>query len=552
MAGMNLPLRSKLLVLTAVLASLLEIIDTSIVNVAVPSMMGNLGTTLDEISWVVTGYIIANAIILPIAGWLSEQIGRKVYYTGCIALFTLSSVACGLAPNLPTLVLFRIIQGLAGGALLPTSQALIYEAFPKEQAGMGSAIYGMSVMVGPTVGPVLGGYLTDHLGWRSIFNINLPVGIIVMVLSWVLVEDLGHVPAKKATAEEVAAGAVPAAKRPLFKPKSQRTPVDSIGLMLLVLSIGCLQFVLERGHAEDWFDSKVISVCTVVGVISLIALIIWELKTEHPILDLRLFKNVNFRSGVLLMAGLGAMLYGLLFMVPVFASTVTGLTATQIGELFIPGALLGALCMPFIGAQLRKRDPRSLIFIGIVLLSFAMFEISRFNSQTSVAAMFQPLLIRGIALSFLFVPINTTVLTQFSGAKIGQAAGLMNLCRQLGGSISIALLSTLFQEYQVQYFSVLSSRITWFDVPAVQAAKIFGSGIHAKMVSVVGMSTMPGISQDTLATVKLLLFRAKREAFVLGYQRALLLAVCAFSLTLIPLYMMKRPAPIKGPLPDAH
>ncbi len=545
-AKMNLSTRSKLLVLTAVLASLLEIIDTSIVNVAVPTMMGNLGSTLDEISWVITGYIIANAIVLPIAGWMSEQIGRKVYYTGCIALFTASSVACGLAPNLPTLVLFRIIQGFAGGALLPTSQALIYEAFPKEHAGMGSAIYGMSVMVGPTVGPVLGGYLTDHLGWRSIFNINLPVGIIVMILSWFLVDDIGVTPEKKV------AGTPPGPRKPLFKPKAQRTPVDSIGLALLVVGIGCLQFVLERGHAEDWFDSKAIIACTVAGVLGLAGLIWWELRTEHPILDLRLFKNTNFRSGVLLMAGLGAMLYGLLFMVPIFSATVSGLTATQIGELFIPGALLGGFCMPFIGMQLRKRDPRMLILIGIVLLSFAMFEISRFDSDTSVLRMFMPLLVRGVALSFLFVPINTTVLTQFSGPKIGQAAGLMNLCRQLGGSISIAVLSTLFQEYQVQYFNILSSRITWFDIPAIQAVTKFTAGMRTKMVDAVGMVGMPGVKPETLSTIKLLLFKAKQQAFVLAYQRSLLLAVFTFSLTLIPLYFMRRPKPITGPLPDAH
>src|SRR3954469_23310193 len=172
------------------MASLLEIIDTSIVNVAIPTMMGNLGSTLDEISWVITGYIIANAIVLPIASWMSEQLGRKFYYTGCIVIFTIASVACGLAPNLPTLVIFRVLQGFAGGALLPTSQAMIYESFPREQAGMASAIYGMSVMVGPTIGPTLGGYLTDNFGWRSIFNINLPLGIVVMLLSWFLVEDV--------------------------------------------------------------------------------------------------------------------------------------------------------------------------------------------------------------------------------------------------------------------------------------------------------------------------------------------------------------------------
>ena len=528
--------RSKLLILTAVMASLLEIIDTSIVNVAVPTMMVNLGSTLDEISWVITGYIIANAIVLPIASWMSQQIGRKVYYTGCILLFTAASIACGLAPNLPVLVLFRVLQGFAGGALLPTSQALIYEAFPKEQAGMASAIYGMSVMIGPTIGPTLGGYLTDNFGWRSIFNINVPIGLAVAVLSWVLVEDVGFVPVAKGT---------PAAAAP----PRVRTPVDGVGLALLISGIGCLQFVLERGHAEDWFDSKAITACLIVGVASIIGLIWWELRVKHPILNLRHFANVSFRSGVLLMSGLGAVLYGLLFLVPVFVSSVLGYTATQTGMLFIPGALMAALFMPFIGAQLRVRDPRTLIMIGIFCLGGAVFMISGFNSLTSSGGMFWALLIRGIGLSFLFVPINATVLSQFAGAEIGEAAGILNLCRQLGGSVSIALLSTFFQQYQAESYQLLSGHVTWFDHAGATAFHQIGNAMHTKMATVTGMSDD---ALSTLSSTKLLMYRVKIQAFVLAYQKTLFNAAAAFFLTLIPLYFLKKPKLTAGPLPDAH
>ncbi len=539
MASQAISTRSKLLVLVAVLASLLEIIDTSIVNVAIPTMMGNLGATLDEISWVVTGYIIANAIILPIASWMSIQFGRKLYYTGCILLFTLSSVACGLAPNLTTLVLFRIIQGFAGGALLPTSQALIYEAFPKEQAGMAGAIFGMSVMIGPTIGPTLGGYLTDNFGWRSIFNINLPIGLIVMILSWILVEDVGYIhnPDTKKNFKEI--------RKSLFKTKESRTPVDSLGLTLLILGIGCIQFVLERGHAEDWFDSKLITVALLVGSASLVGLIIWELKTPHPILELRHFKNPSFRSGVILMSGLGGMLYGLLFLVPVFASTILGMTATQTGELFIPGALAAAFAMPFIGNAMKKTDPRYLILIGIICLDLGMFFISRFNSQSSPSQMFYPLLIRGVAMSFLFVPINTSVLTQFSGAAIGQAAGMLNLCRQLGGSVTIAVLSTLFQNIQIREFSYLSEHITWFDQAANHAYALFAGGIHSQM------QVLHGLGDPSLETIKILYLKTRKEAFVLAYQKSLLMVVVGFALTLIPLYFMKKPK-IDGPIPTEH
>jgi len=535
-----IPLRSKLLILTAVMASLLEIIDTSIVNVAVPTMMGNLGTTLDEISWVITGYIIANAIVLPIAGWMSEQIGRKVYYTSCIVLFTIASVACGVAPNLSVLVIFRVIQGLAGGALLPTSQALIYEAFPVEQAGMASALYGMSVMIGPTVGPTLGGYLTDNFGWRSIFNINIPIGIVVAILSWVLVEDVGFDPAlhgKKA----------PEGQKRLM-PTRNRVPVDGWGLALLVVGIASIQYVLERGHTEDWFDSRSIVICSILGVVCLASLIWWELKIKHPILNLRNFKNSTFRGGVMLMFAMGCMLYGLVFIVPIFVSAIQGLTATQTGELFIPGALASAAMMPFIGKQLRKRDPRILILVGLLGLGAAAVLVGRFDAMTSTEGMFWPLLLRGAAMAYLFVPINTMVLTQFSGAAIGQAAGMLNLMRQIGGSIAIAVLSTVFQQFRDQGYGNLINHTTWFDPQAVAALRGIERSFHGKLPMELG------IGSASREGIKTLYYAAQKQAFVLGYQKVLAVGVTVFLvISLLPLAMMKpQRGGVRGPVPDAH
>ena len=516
-------MRSKLIVLTAVLASLLEIIDTSIVNVAIPSMMGNLGATLDEISWVVTGYIIANAIVLPISSWLSKQFGRKLYYTSCIIIFTAASVACGLSTSLEMLVFFRIIQGLAGGALLPTSQALIFESFPKEKAGLASAIYGMSVMVGPTVGPVLGGFLTDHFGWRMIFNINLPIGIVVAILSFILVEDVGFDPSIKQTKAELKEIR-----------KNQKTPIDVWGLVLLITGIGCLQFVLERGQADEWFDSKLILVGTIMAIVSIIGLIWWELRIKHPILELRHFKNKSFTGGVLLMSGVGVILYGLIFIIPVFVSTVQGLTATQTGALFIPGALLAAFIMPMIGAALRKVDARFLIANGIIILSIAVYKISFFDAYTSVDGMFVPLLFRGAALAFLFVPINTIVLSQFSGNEIGQAAGLLNLCRQVGGSVGIALISTFFQRFQVTSFSVMSSHLTGLDHQAIQFSQQLQSSMHAKMADVVGMGSAVSDS------IKIMLGLARKQAFILGYQKIVRILGFGYLLSLLPLFLLKK------------
>lgn len=284
---------SVLIIFVAVMASLLEIIDTSIVNVALPTMMGSLGATLEDISMVITGYAIANAIVLPLSAWMGERIGRRKYFLGCILAFTASSVACGIAPNLMTLTLFRIVQGFMGGALLPTSQALIYEQFPKEKAGMAGAIFGMSVMIGPTLGPVLGGFLTDNYGWRSIFNINLPLGLFAFFVGTTVIQD------RTKTAEELKHAA------------SKNNTFDSIGLALLIAGIGCLQFVLERGEADDWFSSPVICIATVVAALSLPLFVWWETRVENPVIDVRLFLDPIVANGVSLMACLGFFLYGL-------------------------------------------------------------------------------------------------------------------------------------------------------------------------------------------------------------------------------------------------
>ncbi|WP_397602266.1 DHA2 family efflux MFS transporter permease subunit [Silvanigrella sp.] len=273
-------LTSRLIIFVAVLASLLEIIDTSIVNVAIPTMMGNLGATLEDVSMVVTGYTVANAIVLPLSAWLGERIGRRNYYLGCISIFTITSVACGLAPNLISLIIFRILQGLAGGALLPTSQALIYEQFPKEKAGIAGAIFGMSVMVGPTLGPVLGGYLTDNYGWRSIFNINLPIGILTLFLGVICIQDRTN-------------------------GVKNKTDLDVFGLILLIFGVGCLQFLLERGQADDWFESKLITSACIISLVSLVTFVWWELRVKFPIINLRLFKEPIVVSGIILMSCLG-------------------------------------------------------------------------------------------------------------------------------------------------------------------------------------------------------------------------------------------------------
>lgn len=500
---------SRLIIFVAVLASLLEIIDTSIVNVAIPTMMGNLGATLEDVSMVVTGYTVANAIVLPASAWLGERIGRRIYYLSCIAIFTFTSVACGLAPNLNTLIVFRILQGLAGGALLPTSQALIYEQFPKERAGIAGAIFGMSVMVGPTLGPVLGGYLTDNYGWRSIFNINLPVGILTLIIGIICIQDRTN----------------------SVKSKSN---LDVFGIILMSLGIGCLQFLLERGEADDWFSSKVIITCAIVSFISLSLFIWWELKTEFPIINLRLFKEPIVISGVILMACLGFFLYGIVFILPVFINTTFSYTAMQIGELFIPGSILTVLLMPFVGKQVQSiKDPRILILIGLVTVEICLYLMTFFSTLTSESEILTMLFVRGAALAFLFIPINSTILSQFSGFELGQVAGLLNLFRQIGGSIGIAAIDTLLARYISFNYNELLSHVSYLSLNGMNSLNSMISGFSSNFSRDIGLSNFSN------AALLQLYNRVQHQVFTLSFLQLVNFMMIVFSISFIPIIFIK-------------
>ncbi|BBH51751.1 DHA2 family efflux MFS transporter permease subunit [Fluviispira sanaruensis] len=503
-------LNSRLIVFVAVLASLLEIIDTSIVNVAIPTIMGNLGATLEDASMIVTGYTVANAIVLPASAWLGERIGRRNYYLGCIIVFTTTSAACGLAPNLSSLIVFRILQGLAGGALLPTSQALIFEQFPKEKAGMAGAIFGMSVMIGPTLGPVLGGYLTDEYGWRSIFNINLPIGLLTLFVGMTCIQNR--------TDSESA----------------RKSNLDMYGLILLILGVGCLQFLLERGQADDWFSSKIITTCAIVSFIAIFLFIWWELKVKEPIINIKLFTNPIVLGGVLLMACLGFFLYGIVFVLPVFLNNIFHYTATQIGVLFIPGSLLTAILMPFVGKSVQKiSDPRFLIVIGLICVELCLYSMTYFSPFTSQNELLGMLFIRGIAMAFLFIPINSSILSQFSGYELGQVAGLMNLFRQVGGSMGIALIDTLLsRNIDINYLNLIS-KISLLNVNVQDVYNSTANNLAVKFNSSIGMA------ENTNAALKNLYQRVQTQAFTLSFLQLVVIMMFIFSLSFIPLMLVK-------------
>ena len=429
---------------TVILCSMLELIDTSIVNVVTNEMMANLGATMSEVSWVIAAYGIANVIIVPMTGWLSRVFGRRNYYVISIAIFTVASFMCGHSGNIWELVFWRFIQGMGGGALLATSQAILVETFPAEEIGLANAIFGAGVVLGPTIGPALGGYIVDNFSWQWIFYVNIPLGLIAIPLS------LNYITGKKEVQD-------PANKK----------PVDWWGIILLAVGIGSLQLILEQGEREDWFESSMIVTASVTAIFGILLFIWRELSCKHPIVNLRVLKSRSLASGTFLMFIMGYGLYASIFVYPIFVQSFLGFTATQTGLSLLPGALISALFMPLIGVALKKGVPAKLLIpTGFIL--FALFTFQSGFAMTPDAGVhdfFWPLIIRGIALGFVFAPLSTISLAGLKGDDLSQGSGLTNMMRQLGGSFSVAICSVQIEHAYAQHRSTLLSHVSPFDLP---------------------------------------------------------------------------------------
>lgn len=427
-----------LIAFAVVLAALMQVIDSSIVNVALPDMMGNLGASLDEIAWVTTGYILASVIVIPLTGWLGQLFGRKRYFVGSIILFTTASFFCGAAHSLGMLVFWRLVQGVGGGALMTVSQAVLFESFPPEEAGTAMALFGMGVMVGPTIGPTLGGWLTDNYGWPWIFYINIPVGILASVMIATYVHD-----------------------RP-----NQRRPgiVDYMGIALLVVSVGALQYVLEHGQREDWFASPLISWLTAIGIVGGIALIWRELTTSEPVIDFRVLRHRQMWVGTVLGVIMGIGLYAMSFTLPVFLQRNLRMTAEQTGFVLLPGALATAVSMAVVGRLTNKFDSRILITMGALIFATAAWKLSLITGESGAHDFFWPLIPRGVGLGLMFVPLTTITLAELSHEELPQGTGLYNFFRQLGGSFGIAGIATLVARYTAQFHGVLAEHVSTIDM----------------------------------------------------------------------------------------
>lgn len=500
--------RRVIITITAILCALLEIVDSTIVNVALNEMKGNLGATLSEVGWVITAYAIGNVIVVPMTSWLSQQFGRRNYFAASIVIFTIFSFLCGNATNIWELVFFRLMQGIGGGALLVTSQTIITESYPIEKRSMAQAIYGLGVIIGPTLGPPLGGYIVDNYSWPYIFYINIPIGIAATLMTLQFVRS------------------------PKYSEKRKISDVDWLGIALLAMTVGSLQFILERGHEEDWFESGMIVTFTATAVLGFILFLWRELTFKYPIVELRVLKNGNLRIGTIMSFVLGFGLYGSTFVVPLYTQSILGWTALQSGALMIPAALTTAFMMPIIG-RLLTRGAKQQILVSLGLFIFFIYSFWGYKiltPDTSKEAFFWMLIVRGAGLGLLFIPITSLSLSTLKGQEIGQGAAFTGMMRQLGGSFGIAAITTFIanesQKYRINLITHLDSNS--FDVQ---------QRLNGLKASFVAKGMTPDAAMN--AAYKVLDLSVTKQATVLSYMDVFLYLGVAF-LICIPFILFVR------------
>jgi DHA2 family multidrug resistance protein len=444
---------------TVTLATFMEVLDTSIANVALPHIAGNLSAGQDESTWVLTSYLVSNAIILPISGWLASVFGRKRFYMTCVGLFGISSFLCGLAPSLGWLVFFRVLQGLGGGGLAPSEQSILADTFAPAKRGVAFALYGFAVVLAPAIGPTLGGYITDNYNWRWIFFINIPVAILSLFLTQRLVED-----------------------PPWLKVKSLvKRRVDFVGLGFIAVGLGSLQVVLDKGERDDWFGSQFITTFAVLAAVGIIGTVIWEFFQKDPIVDIRLFKNRTFAISCLMMFMLGLALFGTTVLLPQFLQSLMGYSAAQAGMVLSPGGIVVLLCMPVVGIAVSKMDARWLIAFGFTCCALALYHMTGLNLNISYVEAVKYRAFQALGLAFLFVPINTMAYVGIPREKSNAVSGMTNLFRNIGGSVGISLVETVLAQRSQFHQARLGGNFSNYnpafrDTVSSLAHKLGGSG----------------------------------------------------------------------------
>ncbi|HUB07293.1 MAG TPA: DHA2 family efflux MFS transporter permease subunit [Myxococcales bacterium] len=503
--------------LTVTLATFMEVLDTSIANVSLPHIAGSLSATQEEATWVLTSYLVSNAIVLPISGWMASKIGRKRFYMTCVGAFIVSSFLCGIAPSLGWLVFFRVLQGIGGGGLGPSEQSILIDTFPPAKRGMAFAVYGMAVVLAPAIGPTLGGYITDHMSWRWVFFINVPVGIVSLILSSRIVQDPPY----------------------LKRLREKSGGVDYIGLSLIALGLGALEVVLDKGNEDDWFGSRFIVTFSIVAVVALAAFIIWELGQENPVVDIRLLGKRNFAVANVMMLVLGITLLGSTVLLPLFLQTLMGYTAELAGMVLSPGGIVVILLLPLVGALTGRVDLRFLIAFGFGVLSISLFYMTRhlylgIDFRTAMELrMFQ-----SVGMAFLFVPINTMATMGLPREKGNAASGIINLFRNMGGDFGISLVSFLLLRRTAHHQSILARTM-------VSGSPDWEGRLAGAAQGLVRMGSSAFAAQRQ--AIGLMYGALVRQATTLAYLDILWI-MAVFTLVMVPaVFLMKRVKTSGGP-----
>jgi DHA2 family multidrug resistance protein len=504
-----------LVTLSITFGTLMGAIDSSIVSVALPHMMGSLGATVQEITWISTGYIIANVVVMPLTAFLGRLFGQKRVYMLCLALFLLGSVLCGLARTLPALIFYRALQGLGAGALQPTEQAILRQTFPPKEQGMAMAFFAMAVMLGPAVGPTLGGWIVDNYSWPWIFYINLPVGILGLVMVATFVHE----------DEEIVANNRELAEK-------QRRNIDWPGIGLLIVGLCSLQYVLEEGDRNDWFESTSIAIAFGVAIVVIALFVVRELTCEVPAVNLRLFKDPVFLSGTAIGALMFALLMATMFLLPLFMQTLLGFTATDAGFALMPRVLVMMIAVPIVGRIYNSVSPRIVIAAGVLFIAWGAYDMSHFTLQTGQGDIILALTTQGIGFSCLFVPLSTVALAAIPRHQMADATGLNSLFRQIGGSIGLAVAATMLTRYEAQARSSLLAHVTSADPAAMDRMRMGAQAFMARGYDAVVSRTMA--LQALEGTVDV-------QSTLLGFERLFLMAGLCFMLVLPLLLFLKTP-----------
>ncbi len=507
-----------IIAVSVMFSTFMEVLDTTVVNVSLPHIAGSLSASIDESTWTLTSYLVANAVILPLTGWLANYFGRKRLLMLSVTGFTIASFFCGLAPNLATLVAFRVVQGATGGALQPLSQAVLLEAFPPEGRGKAMAFWGLGIVVAPILGPVLGGWLTDQYSWRWVFYVNLPVGIVSLVMTKMFIFDPPYI-------------------------RRQSTRIDFWGIGLLTVGIGALQVLLDKGQEDDWFASRFIVTLAVVSAVGLALFVVRELTTRHPVVDLQVLTDRTFSTGVFLMTMVGFVLFGSLVLLPILMQTLLGYPPLQAGIALAPRGMGSFLAMPVIGVILSRVGAKKLLALGMTGGGLTLFWLGTLNLNMGYWDVFWPQFVQGIALGLLFVPLTTITMAPIAKEAMGNAASIFNLMRNLGGSVGIATATTILARQQQREVNLLGTHVSGYD-PQTRAlldqlrAGIMAAGADAATASNRAYAALVGIVQ--------------RQAAILSFTHVFQFMGIVFLLLLPLLLLMKPPPGQSGPAAPVH